>query len=143
MVGAFLSSAISEDKNIGIGSKAPKIETIEGGNVVNDANSGDKTIVVSFWSPKIPASRISNRNLSRMYGENENDNFKFISICTDSDENLMNEVIKIDGLNKDLIYPYSQISPRVFKDYDVAASPGAFIISPDGKIQNIYPSYNI
>ena len=133
---AFLSSAVSIDKTIAVGKNAPKIETIDGTNVGNDANFQNKTKLVSFWNPKNASSRIANRNLSRLYDGNSDD-IEFISICTDSDEALMNEVIKIDGMTKHNNYSYSQISPRVFKDYDVETNPKAFMISPEGKITSI------
>ena len=134
---AFLSSAISTDKSLTIGKDAPEIETINGSNVGNDANNREKTRLISFWSPKKPMSRIINRELSRQYGENREENIEFISICIDSDESLMNEVMKIDGINAEANYSYSQISPRVFKDYDVIDNPKAFKISPEGKISEI------
>ena len=137
LVAAFLSSAIPFDKNIEIGNKAPKIETIEGINVGVDANSEGKTKLISFWSAKKPFSRIANRNLSRKYQNNNLDNVDFISICTDSDEDLMKEVMKIDGLEAKNSFSYSQVSPRVFKDYGVEENPKAFLISSEGKILEI------
>lgn len=134
---AFLSSAISFDKTIEVGNKAPKIETIEGINVGVDANSEGKTKLISFWDPKKPVSRISNRNLSLQFGENNDENIEFISICVDSDELLMKEVMKIDGVKTDQSYSYNQISPRVFKDFDVENNPRAFKISGDGRILEI------
>ena len=137
IVAAFLSSAVSIDKTIAVGKNAPKIETIDGTNVGNDANFQNKTKVVSFWNPKNASSRIANRNLSRQYDGNSNYDIEFISICTDSDEALMNEVVKIDGLNKANNYAYSEISPRVFKDFNVEENPKAFKISSEGKILEI------
>lgn len=135
---AFLSSAAFDfDKSVKVGKTAPKIETVEGINVVNDANSENidqnKATVISFWSPKNPASRIANKNLSLKYGAG-NEDVNFISICTDSNDNLMKEVIKIDNVNPDFNYSYSQISPRAFKDYGVEQSPKAFMIDSDGKV---------
>ena len=134
---AFLTSAMTVDKSLEVGNKAPKIETIEGINVVNDANSEGKTKVISFWSPKNPASRIANRNLSRAYGEDSDGKVDFISICTDSDEQLMEAVMQIDGIESGKNYSYSQISPRVFKDYGVEFRPKAFVVSADGKIEKM------
>ena len=134
---AFLSSGISVDKTHVIGKLAPKIETVSGTNVVADGNSEEKIQVISFWNPKKPLSRINTRNLSRQYGENSKENVEFISICTDSDENLMREVMKVDGMNHDNNYSYSEVNPRVFKDYDVEKNPRAFMISADGKIINV------
>lgn len=135
---AFLTSAMSVDKTLEIGKVAPKIETISGSNVVNDADSNGKSKLISFWNPKKPGSRISNRNLSREYGENAAENVEFISICTDTDEELMKEVVKLDGLSTQNLYSYSEISPRVFKDFDVENNPRAFLISSEGKILKIY-----
>lgn len=134
---AFLSSAISVDRTIEVGKEAPKIETVDGTNVAADANTKGKTQVVSFWSPKKPASRIANRNLSRQYGADSNENVEFISICIDSDDDLMREVIKVDGIDSLKNYSYSQISPKVFKAYDVETTPRAFKISPEGIIMEI------
>ena len=134
---AFLSSAMSFDRTLEVGSKAPKIETIDGTNVGYDANS-KKSKLISFWNPKKPASRIANRNLSLEYGENSEQNIEFVSICTDSDEALMKEVMKIDGINAQNVYSYSEISPRVFKDYNVEDTPKAYMISSEGKIVEIF-----
>ena len=130
----FMSSAISTDNSLTIGKEAPIIEMKDGSNVGYDANNRSKTRLISFWSPKKPASRIANREFSRLYGDNNDESIELISICTDPDEALMNEVIKIDGMTKHNNYSYSQISPRVFKDYDVETNPKAFMISPEGKI---------
>lgn len=134
---AFLTSAIGTDNNPEVGKIAPRIETINGENVVNDEDSERKTKVVSFWSPKNPASRITNRDLTLKYGEGLQEKVEFITICTDSDEVLMKEVMKADGIKPDKSYSYSGISPRVFKDYDVEDNPRTFIISPEGKITQI------
>ena len=133
---AFLSSAIPVQKNPGIGESAPRIETIEGINVGYDANSEGKEKLISFWTPKNAESRISNRNLSLKYGNNEND-IEFVSICIDSDSELMDQVMKIDNVKADKSFAYSDLSPRVFKDFGVEKSPKAFLISKEGKIKEI------
>lgn len=130
----FLTSAISVESSPVVGKLAPKIETKDGKNVVVDANASGKTQVVSFWTPKKPASRIANQRLSKTYGNNSNENVEFISICTDPDEKLMKEVLKVDGVESNNSYSYSEIAPRVFKDYNVEEYPQAFKISADGKI---------
>lgn len=133
---AFLTSAMGVDNTVKVGNKAPEIETISGSSVVENTLTDGKAKLVSFWSPKKPASRIANRQLGNKYGDNSG-NVEFISICTDSDETLMNEILKLDGINRDNNFSYSEISPRVFKDYDVENNPKAFLISSDGKIEKI------
>ena len=133
----FLSSSMWADKAPEVGTKAPEIETISGEYVGNDVDSETKTKIISFWNPKKPESRISNRNLSRQYGKNSDETIEFISICTDSDEDLFKEIVKIDGLDVENTYSYYEIVPRVFKDYGVTQYPKAFMISPEGNILNI------
>ena len=134
VVAFFLSSAMFEDKSLTAGSTAPVIETTEGLIVGDDENSHDKTIIINFWNPKNPSSRIVNRELSSLYGNGKDENYRFISICTDPDETLMNEVMRIDGINPDNNFSYSKISPRVFKDYGVENASATYKISSDSKI---------
>lgn len=135
---AFLSSAITVDNKLSIGENAPKIELTQGNNVVVDATSQNKTKIVNFWNPKKPASRILNSQLNRKYSSEENANVEFISICTDSDETLMKEVMKMDGVDTSRNFSYSQVSKRTLKDFNAESSPKAYKISPDGKIMEIF-----
>lgn len=134
---AFLSSAIQEDKNLSVGKNAPLIETVEGENVGKITDTDKKMKMISFWNPKNASSRISNRNLSQQYGKNSESNIEFVSICVDSDIPLMNEVLKVDGLETINNYSYSEFSPRVFKDYGAIENPKAYLISSEGKILEI------
>lgn len=133
---AFLTSAMGVDNTLEVGRKAPKIETVDGTNVVYDANSEGKTKVVNFWSPRKPGSRIANQELSRQYGSDQDTDF--ISICIDTDENLMKEVLKQDGLTDVKNYAACDISPRVFKDYEVEKNTRTVMIGPDGKISKLF-----
>lgn len=137
LTAAFLSSAMMVDKTLKTGDTAPKIETIDGINVGHDATSEKKAKLISFWTPKKPESRISNRNLSVEYRNKEGEEVEFISICTDSDDGLMKEVMKTDGVQASRIYSAKEINPRVFKDYGADENPRAFLISVDGKIVEI------
>ena len=46
--------------------------------------------------------------------------------------------MKIDGINADKAYSSNEIASRVFKDYGVNNAPKAFMISPEGKILEIF-----
>lgn len=131
---AFLSSAIDVDKNIKVGKTAPKVE-ISDKNKTIDFSSNDKIKIVSFWSTQNPASRISNRNLSQKY--KENNDIEFISVCTDEDVSLMNEVVKIDGLISDNCFSLSQVSLNTIKDYNAEKYPKAYVINEEGIITEI------
>lgn len=137
IIAGFLTSAISVDKRIEIGENAPKIETISGEDVIKDERTDGKMKLISFWNPKKPESRITNKSLYQQFGANSDSQIELISICTDPDEALMKEVMKIDGLKDNNNYSYSQISSRVFKDYGADENPKAYMISAEGKILSI------
>ena len=126
------------------GSDAPVIELIDqqGVNLLEKNNFG-KYRLINFWSPKNPASRISNVEFNRFVKENENSDIEFISICIDKDESLMKEVMKVDGIQGTENISFSQLSSRVLKDYDVENSPKSLLISPDGKILKFSPSVSV
>lgn len=137
VVAAFLTSAIGTDKRPEIGKTAPKIEMIDGTNLDSVMNLSGETKIISFWNPKNPSSRITNNELRRKYSSGNNEEVVFISICTDDDESLMKEVMKIDGLDANNNFSFSEISPRVFKDYDVLEAPKAYIIGSDGTVKDV------
>lgn len=131
----FLPSAISENRNLTIGSKAPEIQTLNGNSLIN--NNENKNTVVNFWSPKNPASRILNKKLSENY-QKDNSNTVFLSICIE-DESFMKEILKVDSIHNGTHYASSQINPRVLKDYNIEKGLGAYMISPEGKILSLNP----
>ena len=132
IITAFLSSNINSDNTIKEGSKAPAIERISGEK--ENLNDG-KYRLINFWSPKNPESRIANKTYSDLVEKKPDLKVEFISISTDSDDLLSDEVRKYDGADKSgKYYSYSELNRRVFKDYKVTDSPSAFLISPEGKI---------
>lgn len=134
----FLSSYMVDDSDLKTGSSAPAIEIIEGKDLVSSSISQEKEILVHFWSPKNASSRITNKHFSEIFRNNPDLGIEFVSICTDEDEVLAQEVMRIDGTEKfGEHFTYSDISERVFKDYNVVESPQSFLIGTDGKIKSV------
>lgn len=128
---AFLSSAIDSGEKLNEGSKVPEIKTLDG-SVINP-NDG-KMRLVNFWSPKDPVSRIANKEFSDYFSSHENSDIEFISICTDSDDLLAQEVIRYDGAANGRHISYSDLPERIFKDYQVADHPEVFLLDTNGKL---------
>ena len=130
LVTAFLSSYMSRDIELKEGSNAPEIERVAGENIT----PGDgKEKLISFWSPKDPASRMANMEYSKKYSDSD---VEFISVCLDSDNLLGEEVLKYDGI-KGTHLAYSDVKERVFKDYGVTDQTAAFKISGNGKVEKV------
>lgn len=138
MAAIFLSSAISRENNLEIGSKAPEITFQDGKKEV--AIKGNLKLV-NFWNPKNPSSRINNKNFTNYFKNNPESNIEYITICTDSDELLAQEVMKNDGTALFGSHFYQKdINERVLKDYGVESNPRSFLIDADGKIIAINPT---
>ena len=132
---AFLSSFIPREEKITEGIQAPSIELTES---KTELGKNNKYTLLNFWSPKDPISRISNLQISKILSDQTISNVDFISICIDADDVLASEVLKYDGTDSiGLHLTYSQISERVFKDYNVADKSNTFLIDPSGKILKV------
>ena len=141
IVTAFLSSYISGYDGLKIGQIAPDIE-------LNDIKISDnikvktpgKYQLINFWSPKNPDSRIKNMEYYRFFKNQDNREVEFLSICTDPDEKLMKETLLVDGVDSSFNLSFSQVSDRVFKDFDIDNFRKAVLINPEGKIVAFSPS---
>ena len=131
----FLSSAIPGNRNLSIGSTAPEIQTLSGNSIFD--NNNQNNIVVNFWSPKNPTSRILNKRLSDRYSQADF-NTEFISICIDN-ESLMDEILRIDSISEGKHFASTEINPRSLKDYNAEKTFGAYLISKEGKIISLNP----
>lgn len=137
---AFLSSYITDSNSINVGDAAPKIIKSDNSSISLKKDK-DHRILINFWSPEIPASRILNKEYSNYLKANPVADIEFISICLDSDDYLSAEIIKNDEIiSSGTHLLYSDVNNRVFKDYDVEDYPRSFLISADGKINSISPS---
>ena len=136
----FLSSAITDNDSLKSGDLAPKITLIseDSPEILNLKDS--RITLINFWSPKNPASRISNKQFSEFLRVHPETEIDFITICMDSDTNLAQEVINNDGINNSTINLLrNQVADRVFKDYMVEDNYASYLIDKNGKILEINP----
>lgn len=132
---AFLSSYIDNEKALKPGDKAPTIELATNSKEILEKG---KIKIINFWSPKNPSSRIANQKISKYLKENPDSESIFISICTDSDDNLAKEVLKWDGIYDEGNHLfYSDVNSKVFKDFKTNGSHHTFAIASDGKILKV------
>ena len=123
------------------GSTAPEITILN--DSIENPMTGDKRLrLISFWTPKNPASRISNSEYSKYFSAHPESEIDFISICIDEDDILGKEVLKKDGISEESgrHFLFSDVDKRVFKDFGVEENPEAFLINEKGKILSVSPS---
>ena len=136
---AFLSSYISDNGSLKVGSTAPEI-VLATNQSETQISLKDGYKLISFWDPKDPSSRISNKEYSSFIKSSPEAGIELVSICTDPDDFLAEEISRIDGSHEaGLKLNSTDISERVLKDYDVEKTPRSYLIGPDGKIKMISP----
>lgn len=111
-------------------SKNPHIETLKG-----------KYVVVNFWNPSDPESRIHNRRLADLAATLPSSQIKFVSICTDPDNTLQKEIMAIDYLPQSILsLSATDFAPEVLDDYQTDSGCRSFLIDPFGNLQKISPT---
>lgn len=111
-------------------SKATQFEALKG-----------KYVVVNFWNPADPSSRIANRRLAALTSTLPSSQIRFVSICTDKDLTLQKEIMVNDSLPESVFHLSSQdLAPEVLEDYQTGSGCRSFLIDPFGNLQKINPS---
>lgn len=106
-----------------------------------DSTKG-KYVIVNFWSPTDPISRINNKRLADLTDSLPSSQVKFVSICTDNDTSLETEITKADGISENaILLSANDISPEVFDDYQTSTGCRSFLIDPFGNLKAISPSH--
>lgn len=139
---AFLSSSIPSGSHyLQIGKEAPSLTLSSDSKVKSLSGIDGKFVLINFWDPSDPASRIKNQHLSRISSSLPATKVMFISICTQSESNLANEILRIDKISDNTHVLFSSdISADVLEDFQVKSGNRSFLIDPYGNLVSIFPS---
>lgn len=137
----FLTSAIPNyHRPLVIGEKAPILENAAGTDMIGEQHG--KYVVLNFWSASDALSRIKNATYDRIE-KNSNGKFLFISINTDKDTSLYQQIIKVDGIKVSGQYSCSDVKiGKITENYNLDRGNKAYLINPDGIIVAINPNEN-
>lgn len=127
-----------------IGKEAPAL-TLSSDSRLKDLSFLDgKFVVINFWNPDDPQSRLNNRHLADIISGLDPSKVEFISICTGENELLMNEILKVDNiLDKTVSLSAKDITPQVNEDFQLNSGNRSFIIDPFGNLVSVCPSDEI
>lgn len=138
-VAAFLTSAIpSGSHSLEIGAEAPAITLSHAARSLGDFSGQE--VIVNFWSAADPASRLANRQLSDL-ADSHDASLRCISICIDDDNDIAEEIAKIDRISSRVIsLKASDVTPDVLSDFQTSRGCRAFRIDRFGRLKAATPA---
>lgn len=124
-----------------IGKEAPAL-TLSSHSRLNDLSDLDgKYVVINFWNPNDPVSRINNRRLSDITSNLNSSKVKFVSICTGENDVLANEIMKVDNVSdKTISLSAKDFTPQITEDFQINTGNRSFMIDPFGNLVSISPT---
>lgn len=82
-----------------------------------------KYVLVNFWSPSDPMSRIANKQLAMLSASLPSSQISHVSVCTDSDKVLQSEIMDADGIPSNTIsLSANDLTPEVLNDFQISTS---------------------
>ncbi len=100
-----------------------------------------KYVLVNFWSPSDPMSRIANKQLAMLSASLPSSQISHVSVCTDSDKVLQSEIMDADGIPSNTIsLSANDLTPEVLNDFQISTGHRSFLIDPFGNLTAILPS---
>ncbi len=139
---SFLSSYVPYGgHSLQIGNDAPLLTLSSNSKIPNLDILKGKYVVVNFWSPTDPESRLNNKQLADLISSLPPSQIQFVSICTDTDITLQHEIMDADGVPLSInSLSASDIIPDVLMNYQVESGYRSFLIDPFGNLKSISPT---
>ena len=139
---AFLSSSMPiGSHSLEIGKEAPLLTFSSSSGSLPMPSLKGKYVLVNFWSPSDPMSRIANKQLAMLSASLPSSQISHVSVCTDSDKVLQSEIMDADGIPSNTIsLSANDLTPEVLNDFQISTGHRSFLIDPFGNLTAILPS---
>lgn len=107
----------------------------------NKSNLKGNYNLVNFWDSSNAVSRIATGEYDRLYQKNKNKPFRLLSVNTDIDPALFDQIVKTDGLDESTQYHIRNVKGKNLRsDCRIETGFSSYLIDPEGKIAAINPS---
>ncbi|MBD5232276.1 MAG: redoxin domain-containing protein [Bacteroidales bacterium] len=137
----FLSSAAQTERAEATpGAEAPALQISNAEGMMSLAQQRGKYVIVNFWSSDDPESRIANALYDREFSKSQASEVNCISVCTDSDRNMFEAIVKTDELQTAHQYFHEDSRlANILADYSRLGINTAYLISPEGRVIAVNP----
>ena len=127
-----------------VGQYAPDIRISPINNQHNQQKLSEKRgkyTLLNFWNTADANSRLATKQYQLALNDiTVHGNIEMISINTDADTRLFEEIHRIDGHNSEKAYRYEGRSDKLIRKFGLGRSMKSFLIDPNGEIIAINPN---
>ncbi len=123
---------------------APDFEYVDlDGKACRFSDNKGSWILLDFWGSWCGPCRAETSDVVSLYDNLKNENFKIVSIGIESSEPRWKAAIKHDGMEwKDHFCDFQMFESPIAKLYGIRSIPAKILINPEGKIQEVKPSFD-
>ena len=147
----MIATSAFTDKNMeaAIGQKAPALVLANDSTSVALDHFKGQWVILSVWSASDAHSRIASRSLLSMANDTTHTkgdaDVTFISVNLDRSEQLMHEIMKIDGMDTDSsatfhLNPADDNTEQICRSWAMTKGLRTFVINPKGEIEAVGPT---
>lgn len=121
---------------------APKLQSVTSGDTdMSLSELKGKYVLVNFWDSHNAVSRIAAGEYDRFYRSHRRRNLELLSVNTDRNRTLFDEIVRTDGLDSLTQYHIADVKARgITPDYHPEDGYSSYLINPEGKIIAVNPT---
>lgn len=128
-----------------LNTSSPRLESINGNSCIEKLKVSDlrgKYVLVNFWDSSSAMSRIAAGEYDRFVRSLRNtSSLRLLSINTDHNRNLFNEIVRADGLDSLSQYHIADVKTRgITPDFHPEDGYSSYLIDPQGNIVAVNPT---
>lgn len=126
-----------------LGSKFPRLEavTAPSGTDLSMKDLRGRYVLVNFWDSSNAMSRIAAGEYDRFFRSHPRRDLSLLSVNTDSNRRLFDEIVRKDGLDSLTQYHIADVKARgITPDYHPEDGYSSYLLNPSGKVVAVNPT---
>ena len=126
-----------------LGSSTPRLESVSpaDGEALSMSDLRGRYVLVNFWDSSNAMSRIAAGEYDRFFRSHPRRNLSLLSVNTDNNRTLFNEIVRKDGLDSLTQYHIADVKARgITPDYHPEDGYSSYLLKPACKIIAVNPT---
>lgn len=117
------------------------LEATNNSTQLSISNLKGKYVLVNFWDSHNAVSRIAAGEYDRYFRAHPNSNLRLLSVNTDENRRLYDEIVRHDGLDSLTQFHIADIRARgITPGYHPESGYSSYLLNPSGKIVAVNPT---
>ena len=122
--------------------RAPQLlEATNNSSSLSTSDLKGKYVLVNFWDSHNAVSRIAAGEYDRYYRAHRNNNLRLLSVNTDDNRRLFDEIVRRDGLDSLTQFHIADVKARgISPGYHPEGGYSSYLLNPSGKVIAVNPT---